>query len=217
MLVTLPVPQPPEVQVEAVADLLECTLDRSSGETACLSTTTAKAITPRFAFLSRSRPSSIAANRSFRTIVPFHGALLPFAMMLACSSTSCTAPTPRVETNRSVSENKVVDHPLEHRDAREDEMAFRRVPDRPGVVKIEEVHEDRGGVRGKHSWWGHLAPADRATTAFPTVGALSTLWCSVVNLCATPVRDSARRSAGRRYGIRKREHRTPTVSWPIGP
>jgi len=91
-------------------------------------------------------------------------------------------------------------------------MAFRRVPDRPGAVKIEEVHEDQGG-RGKHSWRGHLAPTDRDTTAFPTVGALSPYWRSVVNL----VRDPARRSAGRRYGIPKREHRTPTVSRFIGP
>ena len=65
-----------------------------------------------------------------------------------------------------------------------------------------------------------MAPADRETTAFPTVGALSTLWCSVVKLYATPVRDSARRSAARRYGIRKREHRTPnrvTADRPVIP
>ena len=100
VLLALAVPLPCKEQVEAVADLLEGTLDRaSSGDTACLSTTTAKATTPRFAFFNRSRPPSIAASRSGRSMVPFHGAFFPLAMTLACSSTSWTGPTPSPETN----------------------------------------------------------------------------------------------------------------------
>ena len=176
MLLTLPVPQPCKEQVEAVADLLEGTLNRVVGRN-CL-------------FVDHDGEGSHTPIRIFQQVetvlnrgqsVLSDHCSLPRSLASICHDAGVQLHIVYGSYAECGDElisfgNEVVDHSLEHRDARENEMALGRVPDRPGTVKIEGRYTEIEGSGGKHSWGGTWPPQTVNTTAFPTVDALSPHW-----------------------------------------